>query len=296
LAETLQTKTIVEDLEVRLESKFLTLPTGEKIHYVEAGNPAAPVLILTHGFLSSLNDWAYNIEPLAQLANRRVIAFDWVGFGQSDKLDRAYSLYYFADTMRDFVNALGITKFDLMGHSMGGKHALAFAVMYSQYLRKMVLVDTDGFIKDPWWTNHVKGLFKPIGKVSSNMLGRTWFLRQFAKQVYFDPKFYPSSERLKKGAAFFRQPDALAAVRAMNFSYPSLSLHLTGLRQGLSELQVPTLIVWGMQDKILNVNLAYIAQNEIPNSDLYIFDRCGHLPQVEHAEEFNQMVTRFLVS
>jgi pimeloyl-ACP methyl ester carboxylesterase len=293
LAETLQTKA---SPDLALESHFITLTSGEKIHYVEAGDPNAPALILMHGFLTSLNDWAYNIEPLAKLAHRRVIAFDWVGFGQSDKLDRAYSLYYFADITRELATKLGVKEFDLIGHSMGGKHALAFAVMYPQYLCKLVLVDTDGFVKDPWWTNHTKGLFKPVGNITSSMLSKTWFLRQFAKTVYFDPKFYPSVERLKQGAEFYRREDALAAVRAMNHSYPSLSLKLTGLRERLSELKVPTLIIWGMQDKILPVSLAYIAQNEIPNSNLYIFDRCGHLPQVEYADEFNQMVAKFLAT
>lgn len=299
MAETLPTKVIntisADPFDANPESKFLILPGGEKLHYVDVGDKDAFPLILTHGFLSSLNDWAYNLEPLSKLTKpRRVLAFDWIGFGQSDRLDRAYSLYYFADIMRSFVDALGIKKFDLMGHSMGGKHALAFAVMYPEYIRKMVLVDTDGFVKDPWWTNHTKGLFKPIGLLTSWLLSKKWFLRQFAKQVYFDSKFIPSDERLQKGAEFYRQKDALAAVRAMNHSYPSLSLKLTGLRDNLSKLNIPTLIVWGMQDKILHVSLAYTAQNEIPNADLHIFDRSGHLPQVEHAEEFNRLVTKFL--
>lgn len=280
-----------------LESKFITLPSGIKAHYIEVGEPDAPPLILTHGFLSSLNDWRDNMMPLSQLGkSRRVIALDWVGFGLSDRLDRIYSLYYFADYLRDFAEALGIQSFDLMGHSMGGKHNLAFAVMYPHYIKKMVLVDTDGFVKDPWWTNYTTTLFKPIGLLTSKLLGKTWFLKQFAAQVFYDPKFYPSAERLAEGAKFNQLPDTLAAVRAMNRSYPNLSLKLTGLRERLPKLDIPTLLIWGLQDKILHINNAYIAQAEIPGSQLHVFNLSGHLPQLEHADEFNQMVVKFLDS
>jgi pimeloyl-ACP methyl ester carboxylesterase len=66
------------------------------------------------------------------------------------------------------------------------------------------------------------------------------------------------------------------------------------LRDGFSAITAPTLIFWGEQDRIIPVAHAHIAEKIIPGAHLHIFDSCGHMPQLEHPDEFNKMVLDFL--
>jgi pimeloyl-ACP methyl ester carboxylesterase len=286
-----------------LESKYVTLPGGIRAHYQEAGPAEAPALILTHGFLGSVSHWRLNTKAIADLAvtnpkfqPRRVIAVDWVGFGKSDKPAVHYSLRYFAEFLKAFADALGLKQFDLGGHSMGGKHNLAFTIYFPEYVRKLVLVDTDGFVKDPWWTNITDTwYFKPLANYSTVLLGKPSFLKAtLLKSVFYDPKFYPTESEIEEAAQELRDPLYMASLRALNRDYPDLSLRLTGLFDRLGELKQPALLFWGQQDRILHVSMAKIAQEKIPNSTLHIFDHCGHMLQVEKSAEFNRLVLEFL--
>ena len=291
---------LLGDGELSAEEKFVTLADGLRVHYQEAGPPDAPTVLMTHGFLGSLRDWRYVTRPLAALAERyeyrlRTIALDWVGFGQSAMPPVNYSLFYFAEFLKNFADELGLKQFDLMGHSMGGKHNLAFAVLYPDYVRKLILVDTDGFLADPWWTHQTnKAWFKPLANLSTDLLGQERFLKLFLRSIFFDPKFYPTPVEVSQAAQELRNEDYRMVLRSLNRDYPQLSLKLTGLRDRLSEIHSPTQIFWGLQDRILPLEQGLRAQQEIPDAHLSVFDQCGHLPQIEQAKEFNQRVFDFL--
>lgn len=280
----------------KLADKFVTLPDGLKVRYFEVGPAEAAPIVMTHGFLGSAMDWRYNINALVELAagRYRVIAPDWVGFGHSDKPEATYSLRYFADFLRDFVTTLGLTKFDLVGHSMGGKHNLAFAILYPEYVKKLVLVDTDGFISDPIWTKYTTTLFRPIGLLFTALLGNPKTLKSSLKNVFFDFGFIPPDSEIKTAAVELRDPQFKKSLLALNANYPQLSMRQTKLFERLPEIKLPVQLIWGLQDKIIPVANAYLAQSILPDAQLYIFDKCGHLPQVEYAAQFNQLLLQFL--
>jgi pimeloyl-ACP methyl ester carboxylesterase len=289
-----------QNLSTQLEYKYVTLPDGDRVRYVESGAPDAMPLVMMHGFLGSLRDWRYNVAPLAELAREngtalRTIAVDWIGFGGSSKPERRYSLSYFADFLRDVLAALNISRCYLFGHSMGGKHNLVFAVKYPQYIEKIGLVATDGFLDDPWWTRQTeKPWFKPLANLSTELLGQKRFLYTFLRNVFFDAQFIPSEAEIEAELVLLRQPEYKAFLRMLNRDYPDLSLRLTGYRDRLPEITVPVQIFWGRQDKILNINQGYRALEEIPGAKMHVFDRCGHMPQVEKAAEFNRLALNFL--
>lgn len=279
-----------------MPDKFVRLPNNLQVHYVEAGPEAAFPVLFVHGFLGSTRDWRNNIAALAELAQNRfrVIALDWVGFGQSDKPEAMYSLQYFADFLRDFADSLKLTCFDLVGHSMGGKHALAFAILHPSYVNKLVLVDTDGFIKDPIWTNLTTSIFRPVGILFTELLGKPQVLKKNLETVLYDKQFLPDEREINEVAAQLRDPAFKRALLALNANYPQLSLRQTGLIERVGEISAPIQLFWGLQDRLISVSSAFVAQERLPNSRLYVFDHCGHFPQVEHAAEFNRILLEFL--
>lgn len=292
-----QTSKLKPSRDLDFEDKYVTLPTGIRARYVEYGPPDAQALVLTHGFLRSLQDWRLNIKPLSENSSkpRRIIAFDWPGFGFSTKGYKDYSLYFYAGFMHDFITALGLESFDMMGHSMGGKYGLAFMIRHPQYVRKLVLVDTDAFIKDPWWTPHTTRLwFQSLGAVQFRMLGNHRFLKIFANQIFADKTFVPDEEIMKQEARLLGDSEQLESLRAMNYNYPMLSMRKTGLIDKIPDIKNDTLIIWGRQDKIVDISCAYETNQALSNSELYIYENCGHLPFVEKAEHFNRMVLDFL--
>jgi 4,5:9,10-diseco-3-hydroxy-5,9,17-trioxoandrosta-1(10),2-diene-4-oate hydrolase len=182
-----------------------------------------------------------------------------------------------------------------MGHSMGGKYGLAFMILHPGFVKKLVLVDTDALVKDPWWTSHTtKRWFQPISAAQFKMLGNAKFLKIFANQIVEDKAYVPDEEVLIQEARLLSEPKQLEAIRAMNYHYPKLSMRATGLIERMDEVKNPTLIIWGRQDKIVNVSCADETKNALKNSRLHIYEKCGHLPFLEKMEHFNRMVLDFL--
>src|SRR5258708_7372678 len=114
---------------------------GARIHYLDAGS--GPVVILLHGLGGSVSNWAPTIAPLAQ--KYRVIVPDQIGFGKSEKPMLNYRVGTLVDFLDGFYKQLGIQKASLVGNSLGGFTAAAYAIAHPEKVDKLVLVDAAGF-------------------------------------------------------------------------------------------------------------------------------------------------------
>jgi 4,5:9,10-diseco-3-hydroxy-5,9,17-trioxoandrosta-1(10),2-diene-4-oate hydrolase len=96
----------------------------------------------------------------------------------------------------------------------------------------------------------------------------------------------------------FFQPGSVRAftgiLRAIATLRGARSGVLEDIRKGLGMISAPTLILWGRQDRILPVSQGVDAAGRIPGARLHIFERCGHMPNIEHSDEFNRIVLEFL--
>jgi pimeloyl-ACP methyl ester carboxylesterase len=265
---------------------------GSRIRYWVEGE--GPVVILVHGLACSAEFWQYNLAPLA--AEHRVYALDLPGFGLSDKELGEFSLEYASSFLRRFMDALGIERATLVGNSMGGVLCAQLAMESPQRLDGLILVGSAGFGRDltPFlrlWSLTLVGdlVFRLYQTVFPTL--KTW--------VFSDPNSI-GEEWLKGAAAMLRRP----GVRENTLKVARVGLNLHGQREelfrdlhsGLGSVTVPTLIIWGDRDVAVPVSHAYTAQTLIPNSELRIMKRCGHTPQVERPEEFNELVLEFLGS
>jgi 4,5:9,10-diseco-3-hydroxy-5,9,17-trioxoandrosta-1(10),2-diene-4-oate hydrolase len=257
-----------------------------------AAGDKGTAVVLVHGLGGSIENWVHNIDALAQ--HHRVYAMDLVGFGRTEKTPLTHDLNVLGKFIDDFMKTQSVEKASLVGNSLGGGLVLRFAIDFPGKVEKLVLVDNAGMGRGVILDFKVASLpliGEFLTRPSRKGTARLW------KKVVYDSSLV-TEKLVEEGYGLFTLPGArkalLATVRAcINLS--GQRADLTGLLiSKLGTITAPTLIFWGQQDRILPLAHAHIAAKKIPNARLHIFDRCGHMPQFEHSEEFNKLVLDFL--
>jgi pimeloyl-ACP methyl ester carboxylesterase len=275
--------------KVLAESRHILIG-GLRVHYVQAGE--GPAVLLLHGVGTSLVTWNRNIGPLAA-AGFRVLALDLPGHGDSDKPRHlSYDPVAGAILIQQFMAHLGLERLSLVGNSAGGLIVSLFALKYPERVERLVLVASGGLGRNLPWFLRIASL-PMVGELLYHPhLDRHYYIagRVFHQRPPFLSEVLPEMLRVRTlpGA----KHAALQAIRS--------SINLLGLRkqryilQQLQQLPVPLMIVWGEQDKVLPVSHARSVQQALPDSLVHIMPQCGHWPHMERAEEFNDLLARFL--
>ncbi|MGD2253395.1 MAG: alpha/beta fold hydrolase [Anaerolineales bacterium] len=249
-------------------------------------------LIMIHGLGGFAETWVENVEALAQ--RHRVYALDLVGFGRSDKPSISYSIDNLAMFLRDFMVTQEIETATLMGNSMGGAVALQFTLLYPEQVEALVLVSSAGFGSGVPLMLRVAAL-PVVGELLLRPTRRA--AKRIMKGILYDPDRIPDSI-LDVGFEMFSTPPARKAIlrtmRSMIQGHAGDMQAYASLQEALSRIDAPTLIVWGSDDNVLPVEQAHVADQTLPNTTLQVYDCCGHMPQVERAEEFNALVLDFV--
>ena len=274
-----------------IEPKTVSLH-GRSVTYTETGS--GPVLLLIHGMAGTYETWRAVIEPLA--LRYTVLAPDLPGHGASDPGAGDYSLGSLAAGLRDLLIALGHERATLVGHSLGGGIAMQFAYQFPDATERLVLVASGGLGPEvnpvlraatlPGADIFIAATAAP-GRVAGSALARG--LAAIGLHTNADivevARGYASLANPKRRAAF------LATLRSVVGPYGQRvraddRLHLA---EG-----VPTLILWGADDKIIPASHASEAHHAIPASQLEIFDGVGHMLQLEAPGRFVAVLERFL--
>lgn len=265
---------------------------GVRARYRETGQ-GDPVLLI-HGLGASLETWEGTTPALAE--THHVYAMDLVGFGYSDKPAERYTPDYLVGFVRAFMDAVGISKAALVGHSLGGALALRFSILHPDRVAKLILVDSAGLSR-----RMGLGIRLATLPLAGELLLRP--SREKTRQA-LRPFFYDTGLLTDAFVALnyelITQPGAQAAYLSTVRNLASIfgaRRHISkGIIDRLGEIQIPTLVIWGEQDTIVPVTQASIAEKRIANVELHILPECGHLPMVEKTDTFNQLVSRFLAS
>lgn len=247
---------------------------GQTIRYYDIGSGSP--LVLIHGIGGDADDWAFCLEALS--ASHRVLALDLLGFGRSSKPMIEYHIEVFVEVMEQFLHSLGIEQAVLVGGSLGGWVAAAFALKFSKKVNKLILVDAAGVWGD------MKEL--PVDlRVST---------RAHLRKV-FQAIFYNKSLATDSLIDFAYQ---LHLERGDGYTIDNLLKNLRDGRERLDEvignLRVSTLIVWGEQDQMIPLRIGQRIHELIAGSSLEIIPECGHLPALEKPAEFVRQVVAFL--
>ena len=261
-----------------------------QVHYNDCGTGEQTVVML-HGSGPGATGWANfhrNVDAFVG-AGYRVVLMDCLGWGKSDPIVCTGSRSDLnAQTLKALLDALRLGKGHIVGNSMGGHSAVAFALANPTRVGKLILMGggtggpsqfvpmptegiklLQGLYREPTIENLKKMMnvfvFDPSSMTEElfqarldNMLARKDHLENFVKSLAANPKQFPDQ----------------------------------GPRLG--EITAPTLVIWGRDDRFVPMDIGLRLIWGMPNAELHIFNRCGHWAQWEHADKFNRMVLDFL--
>jgi pimeloyl-ACP methyl ester carboxylesterase len=255
--------------------KFATV-FGARIHYVEAGGGAP--LILIHGLADDAGIWDAVIPVLS--AGFRVIALDQIGFGRSDKPLLNYRSSTFVDFLDGFLAELKIERVSLIGNSLGGWVAAAYALAHPERVERLVLSDAAGYAS----------LAKTMDSraLRALRLASREDIRYLGPLTFHDKRFYQDVDLV------FKERVSAGDSYTVGQLLDSMIRGDDALDNRIHAITQPTLIVWGRDDKLIPLSFGQRFHQDIPNSRLRIIDNCGHMPQVECPDEFVSAVLQFL--
>jgi 2-hydroxy-6-oxo-octa-2,4-dienoate hydrolase len=258
---------------------------GLRTRYFEAGD-GTPLLLL-HGSgpgVSSASNWGGVIEQLA--ARHRVIAFDFAGFGQSEKApDGQYDIKLWQGQLLGFLDALELDRVAMVGNSFGGAMALAAAMRRPERVSRLVLMGTP--VGDYELTPGLRG--------GREFDGTRDGLRTVLKRFPFDPALVTDElvdTRWEIATAPHARDALLALLPEASQDGPTLVHGI--LEEHLGRVGAPTLVLHGRDDHVVPLELGLRLMRGIPDCDLHAFGRCGHWVQAERREEFVRLTLEFV--
>ena len=272
-------------------SQFMTLENGSRIHYRDEGNRRGVPVVLIHGFGASLHTWTSWVELLGD--DYRVITLDLPAHGLTGAVpDGDYSTHAYVEATKNVVDHLKLTKFTLGGNSMGGDVAWHFALAYPGSLNSLILVNAAGLNS---WKNEVN---KPL---IFDLLAKDWF-RSIASML--DP-YYLIEQAVQTA---YNHADVVTDDLVLRYYHMAMRkgsreaiIAKSSTRESdvvtqeqLSSIQIPTLVMWGRNDELIDVSVAHLFETTLPNATLIIYDEVGHVPMEEIPERSATDVKNFL--
>ena len=256
-----------------------------RIRYMDVGDADGPAVVLLHGFNATMNTWDPVVSALAE--NHRVLALDLRGFGYSDRPEDAdYSPQGQAEMVYEFLDERGVEQTAVVAHSWGSSVALQMALkqpervtrlgLYSAWVYEEQLPTMFYWARADGVGEALFALFyreRPDDKMSEAFYDSSILTQEFVDEV---------EESLHQPGAL---AGALEAVRGQRFEE---------FEHRYSEIEQPTLLLWGREDAVTRLSAGERLSTELPNADLVVYPRCGHFPMIEAVSASNRRLVEFL--
>ena len=239
----------------------IKLDNGTSINYEVYGTGKR--LLILHG-------WGENIRTFDSVTtvlsrNFQLIIIDLPGFGQSSALPHPFTLDDYTSTVEKFLTALEINEVFILGHSFGGAIAVKLAI-FSNKVKRLILEDSSGIRNKSLSIKFKIYVYKTLKLILSEK--------------------YREKLRRILGSSDYRSAGVLRSTLIKVVS--------EDLQSVVSKISIPTLLIWGRNDKETPMEQARIMKNEIKDSTLHIIEGVGHFPHLEKPEEFIKAVSEFL--
>ncbi len=247
---------------------------GLNVHYYTAGQ--GEPLVVIHGGGGDARTWWKNITELSE--KYTIYAPDLPGYGGSQPLAGDYYIPELSRFLGSFASNLGLERFYLVGHSMGGGVALDYALKSPHKIKKLVLVSSLCLGREiAFWVRllSIPALLRSLGALTIAVLKSIKWLAEQLNPAEFIMPLSPASMTVGGNITTFKQQSMV-------------------LEDRLSEVTVPTLLVWGSKDPIVPVKHAYQAAKVIPDCQVKVFENRGHNVHRDEVKQFSSTLTGFL--
>ncbi len=242
-------------------------------------------LLLIHGSQMNLYDWRENIDFFSKYY--KVIAFDMLGCGFTDKPKIKYTVDDFADFINDVMKHFEISKASFVGSSWGGGHVLLFALKYPDKVDKLILSSPCGFKHERHLVDRV--LATPIlGQYAVAVFNSRATIRAQLERAVGDKNFVDEQFVDSVFVPLYTQ----GAVNSTAKAYQNENFNF--VETNLEKIHAHTLLVWGEKDAIHPRWMMDEMHRRIKQNELYIIENAGHLPHEEMPQLFNKKSIEFL--
>ncbi len=257
---------------------------GEVWPYLEGGSPDKPAILMIHGFSADKDNWTRYAAPF--VADYHVIAPDLPGFGdQARHPGWDYRLDKQVGRLHDFTQQLGLQTFHMVGNSMGGHITALYALAHPEQVLSAALFDNAG-INSPNPSDMRKQLEQGVNPLLTQSVEDFDRVIQYAMEV---PPFLPWPVKPYKAR------EALAARDFNAYIFEQISTdRASGLEPLMGDITVPVLILWGRQDRLLDVSSVDVMKAKLPSAKVVIMEETGHMPMVERPAQTAQYHRAFM--
>tara|TARA_B100000073_G_scaffold341724_1_gene343519 strand:- start:585 stop:1349 length:765 start_codon:yes stop_codon:yes gene_type:complete len=248
-----------------------TVIKEDKYRYIESGEGQA--IIILHGLMGGLSNFktVYDFFPLKGF---KVIIPELPIYSMSISDTTLKSLSEF---LYEFIAFKGLKNVILLGNSMGGHIGLLFAKKHPELLDGLIITGSSGLYENN------------MGDKYPNRENYNW-IKSKTEEVFFDSKI--ATKELVD--------EVFDTVNDRNKLIRTLALAKSAIRHNMAndlpKMKIPTAIIWGNQDTVTPPDVAKEFHKLLPNSNLYWIDKCGHVPMMEHPQEFNKIMHKWLTN
>ena len=262
--------------EIQAKDKF----AGDRWSYMEAGPATEPVIVALHGIGDNSMGWRFQLDGLSR--SFRVIAWNAPGYLLSDALQtETPGCRDYADTLKDFLDALGLSRVHLLGNSFGSRVAQCFAMYHPERVNRIALVGPSAGRKGMTEEEKAKILAARREQIAAG--GYRFAGNRVA--ALLGPNATPELVELQR--------NVMRATNPRGFLQAANLLIAEGYSPDVvgPKLDMPVLLIVGREDRVSPLELnAEPLKKALPNARLVILDHIGHLPQIEAPKVVNRLL------
>lgn len=279
---------------VRIKLPIKDTKKEAKIYYIAEGE-GRPMFLL-HGWGATSYTWRYNIQPFSK--NYRVIALDMLGAGKSDICpDFGYEFEQYLEaayaSIISICSAEGFPARELIlvGNSLGGLLSWLLAANHPEMVSQLILIDAGGYDQE----------LPLLYRLALRMKPTKAFPRLFAKKiiewtlriVYYNHNLI-SRDMIDEYEKFANEPARARVTQLILKNLLSRRKEASEVLKRLQKIKIPTLIIFGEEDRLVPAEYGHYFHNEIRDSELYYIPCSGHSPQEETPLAVNELILNFL--
>lgn len=245
------------------------IKTENGFQYVEHGE--GPVLLLLHGLFGALSNFQGVFDAFSKDYH---VIIPLLPIYEKTHADA--SVDGMTDYLEEFVAMKGIQKASLLGNSLGGHIALVYSLRHPEKVASMILTGSSGLFESGMGTGFPRR-------------GNYDYIEERVQYTFYDP-----------ATATKELVDEVFEIVGSNFKTLRIlkiarSAQRHNMRNDVGQISVPTLLIWGLNDNITPPRVAHEFDSLIPNTELHFIDKCGHAPMMEQPDQFNRIVSDFLL-